>query len=48
MMIFLLFVNRPYIMPLFLTDGGHYMLLAALFVWTIGFLWMRSMIKVKL
>jgi tight adherence protein B len=48
MVVFLLFVNRPYIMPLFLTDFGHYMLVGALIIWTLGFLWMRSMIKVKL
>ena len=47
MVVFLLFANRPYIMPLFTTDMGHYMLGFALLLWTLGFLWMKSMIKVK-
>ncbi|HVV17622.1 MAG TPA: type II secretion system F family protein [Polyangia bacterium] len=44
--VFLLFANRPYIMPLFTTEIGHYFLAGALFMWTIGFAWMKSMTKV--
>jgi tight adherence protein B len=46
--IFLLFANRPYIMPLFTTDLGHYFLVGALFMWTLGFAWMKSMTKVEI
>ena len=46
--IFLLFANRTYVMPLFTEDAGHSMLIGALFVWTLGFLWMKSMTKVKI
>jgi len=48
MTIFLLFANRPYIMPLFTTPQGHYMLGGAMVMWTLGFLWMKSMTKVTI
>jgi tight adherence protein B len=47
-MLFLLFANRPYIMPLFTTDSGHFMLGFAFFLWFAGFFWMKRMTKVKL
>jgi tight adherence protein B len=47
-LLFLLFANRPYVMPLFTTDAGHYFLGGALVLWTLGFLWMKSMTKVKI
>ena len=47
-LVFLLFANRPYIMPLFTTDLGHYLLGAAVFLWTLGFAWMKSMTKVTI
>lgn len=46
--LFLLFANRPYIMPLFTTEMGHYFLGGALVLWTLGFLWMKSMTKVTI
>jgi tight adherence protein B len=45
-LIFMLFANKPYVLPLFTTDGGHYILGGALTLWTLGFLWMREMNKV--
>jgi tight adherence protein B len=47
-LLFLLFANRPYIMPLFTTDLGHIMCGVALTMWTMGFLWMRDMNKVTI
>ena len=47
-LLFLLFGNRPYVMPLFTTDLGHYLLLGAGVIWTLGFLWMKSMTKVTI
>jgi tight adherence protein B len=47
-LVFMLFANRPYVMPLFTTAPGHYILGAALFMWTLGFLWMKSMNKVTI
>jgi tight adherence protein B len=47
-LVFMLFANRPYVMPLFTTEAGHYILGAALFMWTLGFLWMKSMNKVTI
>jgi tight adherence protein B len=47
-LVFLLFANRPYIMPLFTTQMGHYMIGGALFIWGLGFLWMKSMTKVTI
>jgi tight adherence protein B len=47
-LLFMIFANRPYVMPLFTTDGGHYILAAAGGMWTLGFAWMRSMNKVTI
>jgi tight adherence protein B len=47
-MLFMLFGNRDYLMPLFKEDIGHYFLAYATFSWVVGFLWMRKMIKVKM
>jgi tight adherence protein B len=47
-LLFLLFVNRPYVMPLFTTDAGHYFLVGAMVMWTLGFAWMKSMTKVTI
>lgn len=47
-LVFLLFANRPYIMPLFTTEVGHYFLGGALVMWALGFLWMKSMTKVTI
>ncbi len=47
-LVFMLFANRPYVMPLFTTEPGHYILGVALFTWTLGFLWMKSMTKVTI
>jgi Flp pilus assembly protein TadB len=35
-------------MPLFTTDVGHYFLGGALVMWTLGFVWMKSMTKVTI
>ena len=45
--LFMLFANRAYLMPLFTEDIGHYILGYAIISWCLGFLWMRKMIKVK-
>ncbi len=47
-LLFMLFANRPYIMPMFTTEMGHYLLGGALVLWTMGFLWMKSMTKVTI
>jgi len=47
-LLFMIFANRPYVMPLLTTDGGHYILAAAGGMWTLGFAWMRSMNKVTI
>jgi tight adherence protein B len=47
-LLFMLFANRTYLMPLFEEDIGHYILGYAIFSWTMGFLWMRKMTKVKM
>lgn len=47
-LLFLLFANRPYVMPLLTTDFGHIMCGIALTMWTLGFLWMREMNKVTI
>jgi Flp pilus assembly protein TadB len=47
-LLFMLFANRTYVMPLFNTDGGHMILGGALVMWTLGFLWMREMNKVTI
>jgi tight adherence protein B len=46
--LFLLVANRGYIMNLFTTDVGHYILGYAAISWSLGFLWMRKMMKVKM
>jgi tight adherence protein B len=45
---FMMFANRGYLMPLFEEDVGHYILGYGIISWVLGFLWMRKMIKVKL
>jgi tight adherence protein B len=47
-LIFMLFANPTYVMPLFDTYGGHLILGGALVLWTLGFLWMREMNKVTI
>jgi len=47
-LLFMLFANRQYIMPLFTEDVGHYILGYAIGSWLIGFFWMRQMSKVKI
>src|SRR5450432_1260767 len=47
-LIFLLFANRPYVMPLFTTEFGHYFLIAGAVMWILGFAWMKSMGKVTI
>jgi tight adherence protein B len=46
--LFMLFANRGYLMPLFEEDVGHYILGYGIISWCLGFLWMRKMIKVKI
>jgi tight adherence protein B len=46
-LLFLMVGNRAYIMPLFTTDMGHIVLGIGIFMWTIGFLLMKRMTKVK-
>jgi tight adherence protein B len=47
-LMFMLVMNRPYVLPLFTTDAGHYVLGFAGIIWTSGFLIMRKMTKVKI
>jgi tight adherence protein B len=47
-LLFMMFSNRSYAMPLFTTDTGHYVLIFAAVIWTLGFLWMKSMTQVKI
>ena len=47
-LLFMLFGNRDYLMPMFEEPVGHYVLAYGIFSWAIGFLWMRKMIKVKM
>ena len=47
-LLFMLFANRQYIMPLFTEDVGHYILGYAIASWLIGFFWMRQMSKVNI
>ena len=47
-LLFMLFGNRDYLMPMFEEQVGHYVLASGIFSWAIGFLWMRKMIKVKM
>jgi tight adherence protein B len=46
--LFMLFANRTYLMPLFEEDVGHYILGYGIVSWCLGFIWMRKMIKVKM
>ena len=46
-LLFMFAANRTYLMPLFDEPIGNFMLGYAIFSWTLGFLWMRKMIKVK-
>jgi tight adherence protein B len=46
--LFMLFANRAYLMPLFTEEVGHYILGYAIASWCLGFLWMKKMIKVKI
>ncbi len=46
-LLFMLVGNRPYVMPLFTTDVGHIVLGVGVFMWTMGFVLMKKMTKVK-
>jgi tight adherence protein B len=47
-LLFMLFGNRDYLMPMFQESIGHYVLAYGIISWLLGFLWMRKMIKVKM
>src|SRR4029079_8367516 len=47
-LLFMLFGNRDYLMPMFEESVGHYVLAYGIISWVLGFLWMRKMIKVKM
>jgi tight adherence protein B len=47
-LLFMLFANRAYLMPLFEESIGNYILGYGIISWALGFLWMRKMIKVKI
>jgi tight adherence protein B len=47
-LLFLLFANRAYLMPLFEEEVGHWILGYGVISWCLGFLWMKKMIKIKL
>jgi len=47
-LLFMLFGNREYLMPMFEETIGHYILAYGIFSWGMGFIWMRKMIKVKM
>ena len=47
-LLFMLFGNRDYLMPMFQEPVGHYVLAYGIISWLLGFLWMRKMIKVKM
>ena len=47
-LLFMLFGNRDYLMPMFQEPVGHYVLAYGIISWVLGFLWMRKMIKVKM
>jgi len=47
-LLFMVVGNREYLMPMFEERVGHFVLGYGIFSWTIGFLWMRKMIKVKM
>jgi tight adherence protein B len=46
--LFMLVSNRPYLMGLFEETLGHYILGYGIITWSLGFMWMRKMIKVKM
>jgi tight adherence protein B len=46
--LFLMVANRPYILHLFSDDLGNYILGYGVVSWSLGFLWMRKMMKIKL
>ena len=46
--LFMLAFNRDYIMRLFKYDSGHYIIGYGAFSWTVGFLMMKKMMKIKL
>jgi len=46
--LFMLVSNRPYLMGLFDETLGHYILGYGIITWSLGFMWMRKMIKVKM
>ena len=46
--LFLMVANRPYITHLFSDDIGNYILGYGVISWSLGFLWMRKMMKIKL
>jgi len=47
-LLFMLFGNREYLMPMFEEPVGHYVLAYGIISWVLGFAWMRKMIKVKM
>jgi tight adherence protein B len=47
-LLFMVVGNREYLMPMFEEKVGHIVLGYGILSWTIGFLWMRKMIKVKM
>jgi len=47
-LLFMLFGNREYLMPMFEEKVGHIVLGYGIISWTLGFIWMRKMIKVKM
>jgi tight adherence protein B len=47
-LLFMLVGNRSYVMPLFTTDAGHIVLGIGIFMWTLGFMLMKKMTKVKI
>jgi len=47
-LLFMLFGNRDYLMPMFEESVGHYVLAYGIISWVLGFLWMRKMIKANM
>ena len=47
-LLFMLVSNRSYVEPLFTTDMGHIVLGIGIFMWTLGFVLMKKMTKVKI
>jgi tight adherence protein B len=45
---FMMTCNRAYVMPLFKTQYGHYVLGFAAFMWTLGFIIIKKMTKVRI